>query len=66
VSLAIRHSHIPWDLMYGMRNGIMHDYFEIDLEVVWQTVLSNLPTLQTNNRSDITLVQIKKSLSLLV
>jgi uncharacterized protein with HEPN domain len=53
VSLAIRHSHIPWDLMYGMRNGIMHDYFEIDLEVVWQTVLSNLPTLQTNNRSDI-------------
>jgi uncharacterized protein with HEPN domain len=50
---ATRHSHIPWDLMYDMRNRIVHDYFEIDLEVVWQTVLSDLPTLQTNNRSDI-------------
>ena len=39
--------------MYDMRNRIVHDYFEIDLEVVWQTVLSDLPTLQTNNRSDI-------------
>jgi uncharacterized protein with HEPN domain len=28
---AIRHAHIPWELMYGMRNRIVHDYFEVDL-----------------------------------
>jgi uncharacterized protein with HEPN domain len=43
---AARHSEIPWDVMYGMRNRIVHDYFEIDLKVVWQTVLSDLPTLR--------------------
>jgi uncharacterized protein with HEPN domain len=43
---AARHSAIPWDVMYGMRNRIVHDYFEIDLKVVWQTVLSDLPTLR--------------------
>jgi uncharacterized protein with HEPN domain len=34
---ATGHSHIPWDVMYGMRNRIVHDYFEIDLAIVWQT-----------------------------
>lgn len=42
---ASRHSDIPWDLMYGMRNRIVHDYFEIDLGVVWQTVHRDLPIL---------------------
>lgn len=42
---ANRHPHIPWDLMYGMRNRIVHDYFEVDLQVVWQTVNADLPVL---------------------
>jgi len=44
--LAARHPHIPWDLMYGMRNRIVHDYFEIDLQVVWQTIQRDLPGLR--------------------
>lgn len=43
---AARHPQIPWDAMYGMRNRIVHDYFEVDLEVVWRTVQSDLPTLR--------------------
>jgi uncharacterized protein with HEPN domain len=43
---AARHSNVPWDLMYGMRNRIVHDYFEVDLEVVWRTVNSDLPVLR--------------------
>jgi uncharacterized protein with HEPN domain len=43
---AARHSDIPWDLMYGMRNRIVHDYFEVDLAVVWQTVQKDLPALR--------------------
>ena len=32
--------------MYGMRNRIVHDYFEVDLAVVWQTVHKDLPVLR--------------------
>jgi uncharacterized protein with HEPN domain len=32
--------------MYGMRNRVIHDYFEVDLAVVWQTVQQDLPALR--------------------
>ena len=32
--------------MYGMRNRVIHDYFEVDLTVVWQTVQQDLPELR--------------------
>ena len=41
-----QHPDVPWDLMCGMRNRIVHDYFEIDLEVVWRTVKQDLPSLR--------------------
>ena len=33
--------------MRGMRNRLAHGYFEIDLEVVWDTVQTALPELRT-------------------
>ena len=39
------HTHIPWRNMRGMRNRIAHGYFEIDLDVVWDTVQQALPDL---------------------
>ena len=46
-AFAETHSHIPWRSMRGMRNRIAHGYFEIDLEVVWDTVQTALPELRT-------------------
>lgn len=43
---AARHPQVPWDAMYGMRNRIVHNYFEVDLEIVWQTVQRDLPALR--------------------
>jgi len=40
-----RHNHIPWRSMRGMRNRIAYGYFEIDLDVVWETVQLALPEL---------------------
>jgi uncharacterized protein with HEPN domain len=37
---------IPWASMRGMRNRIAHGYFEINLDVVWDTVQTALPELQ--------------------
>jgi uncharacterized protein with HEPN domain len=44
---AQRHPELPWRQMRGMRNRMAHGYFEIDLDVVWNTVQTALPTLLT-------------------
>lgn len=42
---STRHAEIPWRNMRGMRNQIAHGYFDINLDVVWETVKSALPAL---------------------
>lgn len=39
------HPGIPWQQMIGMRNRLIHEYFRIDLEAVWDTVHTDLPAL---------------------
>jgi uncharacterized protein with HEPN domain len=51
---AVAHPDIPWDLIYGMRNRIVHNYFEVDLEVVWRTVQQDLPPLRLHVFSALT------------
>ena len=40
-----RHSDVPWRSMKGMRNRVAHGYFDINLDVVWETVQTALPLL---------------------
>ena len=40
------HPHIPWREMVAMRNLLVHEYFSVDLEEVWQTVIRDLPLLK--------------------
>ena len=42
---AQAHPEVPWRNMRGMRNRIAHGYFEINLDVVWDTVQSALSEL---------------------
>jgi uncharacterized protein with HEPN domain len=39
-------SEIPWTQIIGMRNVLVHHYFEIDTEVVWSVVEKDLPLLK--------------------
>lgn len=41
----IRHPEVPWSSMKGMRNRLAHGYFDINLDVVWETVSNALPSL---------------------
>ena len=43
-----QHPEIPWSSMKGMRNRIAHGYFDINLDVVWETVQTALPTLRND------------------
>jgi uncharacterized protein with HEPN domain len=38
---------IPWPDIIGMRHRLIHAYFEIDIEVVWQTIAHDIPPLIT-------------------
>ena len=45
-AFAEQHPQIPWRSMRGMRNRIAHGYFDINLDLVWDTVQTALPTLK--------------------
>jgi uncharacterized protein with HEPN domain len=40
-----RHSDLPWKKIMGMRNRLIHGYFDVNLDIVWQTVTEDLPDL---------------------
>ncbi|MBX3289872.1 MAG: DUF86 domain-containing protein [Acidobacteria bacterium] len=39
-------SDLPWKEIMRMRDKIIHHYFRIDLDVVWQTVTFDIPVLE--------------------
>jgi uncharacterized protein with HEPN domain len=39
------HPDVPWQYMIGMRNRIIHGYFDIDPDLVWKTASQELPAL---------------------
>jgi uncharacterized protein with HEPN domain len=43
---AQSHQEIPWPEMAGMRNKLIHDYMDVDLDVVWKTIEVDLPLLK--------------------
>ena len=40
------HPHIPWREMSDIRNKIIHHYFGVDYDIVWDTVITDIPVLQ--------------------
>lgn len=43
--LQATYPDIPWYAIIGMRNRLIHAYFDIDTEIVWQTVTQEIPSL---------------------
>jgi uncharacterized protein with HEPN domain len=41
-----RFPNMPWRQMAGLRNRIVHDYFGLDLEIIWQVIRHDLPQLR--------------------
>jgi uncharacterized protein with HEPN domain len=39
------HAEVPWDRIIGMRNRLIHAYYDINRDILWQTVIEDLPPL---------------------
>ena len=39
---------LPWTGIIGMRNRLIHGYFDLNLDIVWQTIQEDLPFLLEN------------------
>jgi uncharacterized protein with HEPN domain len=42
--VRVRYPAVPWRLMAGMRDRLIHGYDTVDLDVLWKTVTEDLPT----------------------
>jgi len=47
LSAAMRkiHSEVPWKSMAGVRDRLIHHYFGVNLDIVWDIVITELSTL---------------------
>ena len=46
IEIQEQYKDIPWSMMKGIRNIVAHEYFGIDLEIIWKTVKEDLPVLK--------------------
>jgi len=45
-SIVAKYPGIPWKDMAGMRDKVTHEYFGVDLKVVWKTATQHIPEIK--------------------
>jgi len=43
--LQLQHPQIPWRKIIGMRHILVHNYWRVEMDVVWDTVMNDIPPL---------------------
>lgn len=47
LTLKKKHPDIPWREMAGMRDKLIHEYFAVDVSVLWKTIQEDLPLIRS-------------------
>lgn len=42
-----QYPNIPWGNMVSLRNKVIHEYFGIDMDILWKTIKEDLPPLKS-------------------
>jgi uncharacterized protein with HEPN domain len=45
--LRNKNPHVPWSDMAGMRDILIHDYIDVDIDIVWKTASESIVDLKT-------------------
>ena len=45
--LRNKNPHVPWSDMAGMRDILIHDYIDVDIDIVWKTASESIIDLKT-------------------
>ena len=45
-NLRQQYPHIPWSRIVGLRNVVIHAYFNVDIDIIWQIIQVNLPAVK--------------------
>lgn len=51
------HPDTPWRLIEKMRHILVHDYFAVDIEIMWLVITEDIPTLKTQIKKYLTEMQ---------
>ncbi len=43
-----KHNNIPWKKVIGLRNIVIHEYSDVDLDIIWDIVTKNIPETKEN------------------
>ncbi len=43
--IKAHYENVPWSAVYGLRNRIVHDYGNVDLNIVYSTLMEDIPEL---------------------
>jgi uncharacterized protein with HEPN domain len=46
-----RFTDVEWDVLNGIRNILVHEYFGIDYEIIWDAIRKNIPSLKEKIKS---------------
>lgn len=44
--IKIKYPELPWREMISMRNKVIHEYFGVDMDILWETATKNIPDLK--------------------
>jgi len=45
-SIRDKYPSIPWRKMAGMRDKLIHEYFGVDIKILWKTIKKDIPPLK--------------------